>query len=219
MGSKTVTGCAIGCGVLLAVFIGAGVWGLVSPGGKTGSAVTEVELTEAAQKGLVQYEIRGLGGLEAVEARVTRLSSRSLRVFILPGTVFDAGGGTVQSMVVTYRASVLLAEKGKPVTVKVPSACINMHLAVPGSNTLFEIKPAEASSDLAKLTGLPSFQQANFRVRQFAVWTITDNPTRGGYVGIGSFGVGSGPTPDMMAQIKAMFVEAGIDTAKYQALQ
>lgn len=56
------------------------------------------------------------------------------------------------------------------------------------------------------------------RVQQFAIWTITDNPTKDGYVGIGSFGFGSGPGKTELARIKALFKAAGIPTTKYRAL-
>jgi hypothetical protein len=66
---------------------------------------------------------------------------------------------------------------------------------------------------------LPDFSKQSFRVQQFAIWTITDNPTRKGYVGLGTFVSGSGPSDAEMAKIKALFTAAGIDQKKYQALR
>jgi hypothetical protein len=64
----------------------------------------------------------------------------------------------------------------------------------------------------------PDFAGQTFRVRQFAIWTITDNPTRTGYVGLGSFGIGSGPRDEEIAVIRQLFVKAGLDPTAYLAL-
>ena len=82
-----------------------------------------------------------------------------------------------------------------------------------------EISTTRSTANLRALVNAPSFAEADFRVQQFAVWTLTDNPTRTGYVGIGSLGVGSGPDADELAEIKALFKEAGIDPSKYRALR
>ena len=55
--------------------------------------------------------------------------------------------------------------------------------------------------------------------QQLAIWTITDNPTRDGYVGLGYFGVGSGPSNAEIKEIKALFRAAGIDLDKYRAVR
>jgi hypothetical protein len=80
------------------------------------------------------------------------------------------------------------------------------------------ISTAPASEDLKRLLSLPNFLERTFGVQQFAIWTITDNPTRGGYVGLGCFGVGSGPSDEEMQGIGALFEQAGIPTDRYQAL-
>ena len=63
-----------------------------------------------------------------------------------------------------------------------------------------------------------SFGDETFRFQQFAIWTITDNPSRDEYVGLVYFGLGSGPSDEEMLTIDALFEAAGISTAKYQAL-
>src|SRR3990170_7702427 len=79
----------------------------------------------------------------------------------------------------------------------------------------FTISTGAASARLLRLLAVPDFADASFRGQQFAVWTITDNPARTGYVGLGSFGVGSGPSNDEMAEIKALFKKAGLDVTDY----
>jgi hypothetical protein len=55
-----------------------------------------------------------------------------------------------------------------------------------------------------------------FKVQQFAVWTVTENPSRDGYTGpSGSFD--GGPTPEEMAQIKTLLTAADRNPADYRA--
>jgi hypothetical protein len=94
-----------------------------------------------------------------------------------------------------------------------------MELDAPDENDTFTISIVPAPEDLIKLLNLPDFHNETFRVQQFAIWTITDNPPRDGYVGLGYFGFGSGPNDEEMQKIQALFEKAGIPTGKYQALQ
>jgi len=94
-----------------------------------------------------------------------------------------------------------------------------MELDMPGESDTFLIRSVPATEDLAKLLNLPDFADETFRVQQFAVWTITDNPTRDGYIGIGYFGFGTGPDDEEILRIQALFANAGISTDNYQALQ
>jgi hypothetical protein len=93
-----------------------------------------------------------------------------------------------------------------------------MELGVPEESDTFSVSTAPTSEDLVKLLSLPNFLEETFRVQQFAIWTITDNPTRAGYVGLGRFGVGSGPSDEEMQRIRALFEQAVIPTDRYQAL-
>ena len=49
--------------------------------------------------------------------------------------------------------------------------------------------------------------------------TITDNPPRDGYRGLGYFGVGYPPDEDDLEAIRTLFEEAGIPAENYQALR
>jgi hypothetical protein len=93
-----------------------------------------------------------------------------------------------------------------------------MELGVPEESDEFSISTAAVPQDLNKLLSLPGFLNEDFRVQQFGIWTITDNPPRGGYVGLGYFGVGSGPDDEEMQTIRALLKQAGIPTDRYQAL-
>ena len=97
-------------------------------------------------------------------------------------------------------------------------ACANMELDAPGENDALVMSSIPAQGDLVALLGLSRFGDETFRVQQFAIWTITDNPSRDGYVGLGSFGFGSGPSDEEILTIRVLFEAAGISTEKYRAL-
>ncbi len=93
---------------------------------------------------------------------------------------------------------VFLAPK-RELSVKLDVACANIDSESPpggGETYIVQIEPP-AEEVLRKLLGLPEFQDSSFRLQQFAIWTITDNPSSGGYVGLGSGNQGSPPLPEM----------------------
>lgn len=102
----------------------------------------------------------------------------------------------------------------------VDAACANMELDAPEETNNLALSMEAPPADLVKLLNLPDFQEETFRVRQFAIWTITDNPERDGYIGIVTgFGIfGSGPNDEEMEKIRVLFIKAGITISKYKAL-
>jgi hypothetical protein len=122
-------------------------------------------------------------------------------------------------MMVRRPRVVELPSRGSKESLTLSVACANMELNAPEESDHFAVNTAPVPKDLIKLLNLPAFLEEPFRVQQFAIWTITDNPPRGGYVGLGYFGVGSGPDEEEMQRIRALFQQAGIPTDRYQALQ
>ena len=112
-----------------------------------------------------------------------------------------------------------LPTTGSEESLTLPAACANMELDAPGESRSFLVSTTPAPEDLIKLLNLPAFLEEPFRVQQFAIGTITDNPPRGGYVSLGHFGVGSSPSDEEMQRIRTLFQQAGISAAPYQALQ
>jgi hypothetical protein len=151
-----------------------------------------VELTEAEDQGLVQVEASG-NGLEWLKIVLDSLSDLPLEVTIEPGTVFEAHSAGTQSMVIRERKVVYLNPRERTV-LKLLAACADMMLDTPDDIDGFTLKRTPTQEDLVKLLNLPDFLEESFRVQQFAIWTITDNPSRSGYVGLGYDEYGSGPT-------------------------
>jgi len=177
-----------------------------------------IELIEAQEKGLVQADIAGRD-LDWMDLVLESLTPDPLEVTIPLGTLFEAQSSGTQNMVVIEESSVFLEMEGSSESVVLRVACANMELHIPDEEDQFTISSEPVPADLLKLLNLPAFQEAGSFVQQFAIWTITDNPPRDGYRGLGYFGVGYPPDEEELAEIRALFEEAGIPTENYEALR
>lgn len=179
------------------------------------------ELSEASEKGLLEYRASGEGSINRVTLTLTSKTEDDLEIQVLPGTIFEPMSASVQQMVVTTSRSILVPSYETVGPVSIDAACASMELEVPGEADSLGLSSASVSSDLTKLLNLAEFESETFRVKQFAIWTITDNPERGDYMGIamGGAAFGTGPTEEEMGRIRLLFEEAGIPIDRYQALQ
>jgi hypothetical protein len=184
----------------------------------TFTTLVQLGLDEAEAMDLVETTVTG-SGLTSITLQLQSTSTAPLNVLVLPGTIFEAQSADVQDMVVTETREVILSSYGSSEMLSVPAACANMHLEVPESSDTFTIRRAPTSEDLLKLLNVPGFLAETFRVQQFAIWTITENPNcRATYRGLGAWGFGSGPDEEEMERIETLFEEAEISTDKYPAL-
>lgn len=177
-----------------------------------------VDFTEALERELVDAEIRGRG-LSSIEVTLQLKVDAPIEVVIPAGMLFDSDDSKKQDMV-TRHETVVSLEVGAEVevTVAIPAACAEMELDTPGPADSFS-QVGHRSPLLARLISTAEFSNAPSRVQQFAIWTITDNPSRGGYTGIGPFGFGSGPSDSELAHIRKMLEQAGIDPMTYAAFK
>jgi hypothetical protein len=102
----------------------------------------------------------------------------------------------------------------------IDAACANMELDAPEESNSLTLSTEAPPGDLIKLLNLPDFHEETYRVQQFAIWTITDNPGRDGYIGIvtGFVIFGTGPSDEEIEKIRVLFIKAGISISKYKAL-
>jgi hypothetical protein len=178
--------------------------------------IRTVKLVEAVEAGQVRMTARG-DGLDSLDIGLYSLTGEPLDVIVSTGTIFAPKSRSTQRMIVTRRA-VVRAEPGDlAVNYSLDVACASMERNAPDRGDTFKLSTTPPKSDLMRLVRAPAFAEASFRVQQFAVWTITDNPRRGEYVGLSYTGVGGAPTRSEFAQIKSLFRKAGIDAAKYAA--
>ena len=146
------------------------------------------------------------------------------------GTTFHSPDPSVQRMVCTATSLWIWAHT--PVArVSVPAACLEMHKSTPTAHHLFSLQSPDDDyvlpSDLKTLlraSGALAVANWSHRIRQFAVWTITDNPgDRSYYRGIGpttrmSSSPTGLPTRTELLSIKILFKALRIDIAKYRVL-
>ena len=230
---------AIGCGIVIVLFMLSGViYALVGPktqppsdtadtastqqSSGTGGAADTVELAEACSRGFVELHAKGRHSIDSFEVSLTSKSTKSLSVKILPGTVFTSTSPGTQSMIVVAERLISLAPKKSVDSYVVEAACINMHLSAPWSGDQLVLSGPAENQDLLKLVQLPEFQTKSFSFKQFAIWTITDNPRNAdAYMGISSgfSPFGSGPSQTTLDLIRELFESAGIDTTRYDALK
>ncbi len=186
-------------------------------------SVAEYDLDKALSKKLVQVQAAGLGPT-TVSLEISSKSKKDLVIRIPAGTVFKASSNRVQKMVVCVEQSVDLSpaskdEPSKWITVSVAS--LDMRLTLPGEKDELKLDSPVRDADLKKLLALPALSAESFRVQQFAIWTITENPSRNGFASIDmedSDSGGSGPTDAEIQSIIALFKQAKISTGKYRAL-
>jgi hypothetical protein len=173
------------------------------------------EIEGFASSDAVQATILG-AGLEKIEISLESSLDVELLLAIIPGTLFEPISSAVQTMVAIEHREVILEPYAK-LSLELDVACAEMRLDAPGSGDILAAK-APTNPELSRLVGLEGFiEEESFRVQQFAVWVITDNPSRGNFVRLGSLGVGSGPTQEEISRIRQLFEDAGISTEEYWA--
>ena len=168
------------------------------------------------QEGMINTSIRG-AGLQKMEISLESNLDFSIMVTIVPSTMFTTTSPTVQTMVARELREIIL-EPHVEISLELEVACANMTLDAPEPENLFNAAYPPTIPNLSKLVASKSYlEQESFRVQQFAVWIITDNPTRDNFVRLGSAVQAFGPSQDEINQIKQLFVEAGISTDEYLA--
>jgi hypothetical protein len=155
-----------------------------------GFASTEyqrVDFVEAVERGLIEFQIREIYGIASLDLLIRSVSNGThLRIVILPGVVFYAVDSAMQDLVVVGRVFVLIAPEEHR-TVNVPIACADMTRDQPTNETRFKTYVGKLNlSALESLMQAEYYQEATFRVKQFAIWLIIDHPqTRQDFEGLG----------------------------------
>ncbi len=175
-----------------------------------------VELADALEAGFVDLSAQGRN-LQQLDIELESKVEFSIEVEIRAGTRFSTSSSGVQPMIVITDTYLEIEPKAK-VEWSLDVACGAMNKDEPTAKNGFRLASKPAPADVRRLVAVDAFHDATFRVQQFAIWTITDNPSRSGYVGLGIGGVGSGPTKAELREIRALFKAAGIDVANYRAL-
>lgn len=157
-----------------------------------GMDAAQTELIEAFQAGRIHVVVLGAQRLDEVVVEIHNLDYTPLRISIMPGTVFSTGNLDYQRMGVVGQIIVTLGV-GESRSIVVPVACLDMELKQPEPGMVFQgglefLGPGPAN--MARLTATPEFQDATFRIQQFAIWTLIAAPaSRDEYQGIIGLGL------------------------------
>jgi hypothetical protein len=179
----------------------------------------QIDLREAIEMGLLTTDVRGMS-LERIEIelQVSAELEEPTELSIAPGTMFLAPSPDLQTMVVRSEMVLFLEPDERELSVELKVACASMTLKAPEGGETYMVQIEPPAQELSKLLGLPEFKDSSFRLQQFAIWVITNNPSRGGFVGLGSGGQGSPPSADELSQIRDWFESAGIAIEDYAGL-
>jgi hypothetical protein len=182
----------------------------------TAPAPARVEFADAVYRGILGVDVKG-SSLTSISMSVTSSAAENLAVTIAPATLFEAQSRGVQSMISTGSQEFRISP-GQKITKSVNVACAAMHLDTPTSGNSFAVS-GQHSSEMAALVGSSAFTRQPFRIQQFAVWTISDNPSRGGYTGLTGTGGSGPPSDEEIARIRDLFTQAGLDPSQWRALR
>lgn len=133
-------------------------------------------LSQALAEGLVTLQAEGLGGHagECLQATVTNVGKRPLRVVLGPGMVFQSQDTTLQDLLVVDNEEYLLAANQKR-SFKLVGYCCEMYRGGPGTGAVFQL--VNQSND--KLSQVASYLYKNYLdknpMAQQAVWSVSDN--------------------------------------------
>lgn len=184
------------------------------------------ELPEAIREGVVSATILGRN-LQEMKIELEVNVDFSFGLYILPGTLFRTESAGVQTMVaIEFRDFVL--SPGAELEISLEVACAEMEKATPSSaNSFVPVSPLEIGAEfdgrgeyLTRLVSSDIFQEDfPFRGKQFAIWTITDNPARYDFVHLGTYGAGSGPSDDEIAFFEFMFDYLEIPSSEFALFQ
>lgn len=180
-------------------------------------AIPTYPLAEASRQKLISWKAGG-AGLTTVELQISSRAKEKIRIEIPEGVIFVSANGSVQNMVVRTAGSANLYP-GRTESLRISAACINMHRQTPRANHGFQSGLKMADGDLETLLKSPDFAGTGFRIQQYAIWTITDNPGRGEYPGISSSGSGGGPSKEELMQVRRLLESAGVRVERYRAFQ
>ncbi len=184
------------------------------------------ELREGLEVGIFRLvEVQGRS-LDSISVRFECSTGRPVRVTFDPGTLFTPTTDGTSAMVILSHEVVLNYRNCLPGAV-LRAAAVGMNgMRTPNRNDQFTLAPYNASEEVTRLVALEAILQASSRVQQYAVWTVTQNPTsqyRYTRIGQGSIGapvtVTSGPSDGELLQVRALLENAGFDPENYFVLR
>jgi hypothetical protein len=139
-------------------------------------ASSELNIEDAAKKGLVKLIIKGKGGYtgDVIEMKVINNTNQPLSISVNSGLRLDSKDETQQDIIVTKDQNIFLAAKQQR-SYNIFGMCCQAHNSAPVKSSIYSIGKA-ADTNLVKLA---SFINRNNYSSSFtaqeAVWVVSDN--------------------------------------------
>ena len=133
-------------------------------------------LSQALSEGLVTLQAEGLGGYngESLQATVTNVGKRAIRIVLGPGMVFQSKDTTLQDLLVVDNEEYLLAANQKH-SFKLVGYCCEMYRGGPGQGSVFQL----VNQSNEKLSQVATYLYRNYLdknpMTQQAIWSVSDN--------------------------------------------
>lgn len=133
-------------------------------------------LAQALEKGLVTLQAEGLGGYsgECLQATVTNVSKRPIRVALVPGLKFQSQDSSLQDLLVVDNEEYLLAANAKH-AFKLVGYCCEMYRGGPGKGAVFQL----VNHPNDKLSQVATYLYRNYLdknpMAQQAIWAVSDS--------------------------------------------
>ncbi|MDB5340964.1 MAG: hypothetical protein JWN70_6583 [Planctomycetaceae bacterium] len=154
-------------------------------------AAAGIDIRDALTQGLVAVEAKG-DGLEALSVSLKCTTDAEVKIIVPLATRFAPAKAGPQDMVVLEPKVIKLNKRDDNAFVSLSVACATMARGTPGPGDRMVLAHSRGTLELRKLISSPAFAKAPFEIRQYAIWTVTDNPQKTGYTGIGTQGVPGG---------------------------
>ncbi|MCI0339508.1 MAG: hypothetical protein L0226_18195 [Acidobacteria bacterium] len=176
-----------------------------------------MSLREAVARGLI--EVFGDDfDIESVRINILSKASMPLEITIDAGTVFEKAPSG--KMIIKEMRIVTLPVHGNRQSINVNAADMGLcRCSDVDESDKLTVSQSSPPAEIRKLLELPEFREEDARLQQFAIWTITDNPTRNGYCKIDEGGIVTSIELEGIERIRYIFEQAGISTKKYRALR
>jgi hypothetical protein len=139
-------------------------------------AFNELNIEDAAKKGLVKLTIKGKGGYtgDVIEMKVLNNTNQSLSLSINSGLRLDSKEESQQDILVTKDQNIFLAAKQQH-SFNIFGMCCQAHNSAPEKNSIYAFGKA-ADSNLVKLASfINKNNYCSSYTAQQAVWVISDD--------------------------------------------
>jgi hypothetical protein len=176
----------------------------------------KVDLKEGINKGLISAFGIGRGYLNIIDVKITSNCKSAISVDIPTGMMFTSPPEQCETRIITIENNTIRLDPGAVKQISIQVASIDMLSQSPGKTSYLQLNDIPLPDDIQMLLKSKAFLSATVRIRQFAVWIITEYPRNIMAVKIGhNEGDAQSATKDELDQITNMFKEAGV-SEKYK---